>query len=169
VSPFCKGSIQAGHAVLQMSTFIQTRCRLLLEKTQENAGETHFLQVGVLVNNAGMTNPAWDQDCWDEIMTVNYTGAISLAEQILPVLADGAPARICQMTSIAVPLCVHDVSFGLVAPICLGVLCNGRSTEAQQQGPCMQAAASSMSPASWERCRASPAMHTATKSRTPSR
>lgn len=50
-------------------------------------------QVGVLVNNAGMLMNRYDQDCWDAIMAVNYTGAISLAEQILPVLAEGAPAR----------------------------------------------------------------------------
>jgi NAD(P)-dependent dehydrogenase (short-subunit alcohol dehydrogenase family) len=48
----------------------------------------------VLVSNAGMLVNRWDQDCWDEIMAVNYTGAISLAEQILPVLAEGAPARL---------------------------------------------------------------------------
>lgn len=48
----------------------------------------------MLVNNAGMTDTPWDQACWDKITTVNYTGAISLAEQILPVLADGAAAHI---------------------------------------------------------------------------
>jgi NAD(P)-dependent dehydrogenase (short-subunit alcohol dehydrogenase family) len=42
-----------------------------------------------------MLNNCWDQQSWDDIMAVNYTGAISLAEQILPVLADGAPARHC--------------------------------------------------------------------------
>ena len=51
-------------------------------------------QVGVLVNNAGMLTNRWDQTTWDDIMAVNYTGAISLAEQILPVLAEGAPARL---------------------------------------------------------------------------
>lgn len=48
------------------------------------------LQVGVLVNNAGMMIDRWDSDAWDQTMAVNYTGAISLAEAILPVLADGA-------------------------------------------------------------------------------
>jgi NAD(P)-dependent dehydrogenase (short-subunit alcohol dehydrogenase family) len=46
----------------------------------------------VLVNNAGMLVNRWDAGVWDAIMAVNYTGAISLAEQILPVLAEGAPA-----------------------------------------------------------------------------
>jgi NAD(P)-dependent dehydrogenase (short-subunit alcohol dehydrogenase family) len=52
----------------------------------------HYGQVGVLVNNAGMLENCWNGECWDAIMAVNYTGAISLAEQMLPVLADGAPA-----------------------------------------------------------------------------
>ncbi len=41
------------------------------------------------MNNAGYMADGWDQKTWDEIMEVNYTGAVSLAEQVAPVLAEG--------------------------------------------------------------------------------
>lgn len=54
-------------------------------------------KVGVLVNNAGMMSHEWTQSAWDDIMAVNYTGAIALAEQIVPVLAEGG--RIVNVSS----------------------------------------------------------------------
>jgi NAD(P)-dependent dehydrogenase (short-subunit alcohol dehydrogenase family) len=67
---------------------------LMTGHSWKRASDTLLPQVGVLVNNAGMITPhRWDQQTWDDIMAVNYTGAISLAEQILPVLAEGALAR----------------------------------------------------------------------------
>lgn len=32
----------------------------------------------------------WDEGTWKEIMDVNFTGPVSLAEQMAPVLAEGA-------------------------------------------------------------------------------
>ena len=77
---------------------------------RKRASDTLMPQVGVLVNNAGMITPhRWDQQTWDDIMAVNYTGAISLAEQILPVLAEGAPA--CSMLCVMVDSCYHFGAF----------------------------------------------------------
>ena len=87
-----------------------------------------YAKVGVLVNNAGMNDTSWDQDCWNKIMAVNFTGAISLAEQILPVLADGAPACTWRTTFIALPLHTHDLEPGLKAHVCSEMLCGMHSS-----------------------------------------
>ena len=52
----------------------------------------HVLPIGSIRKQHSLMTNSWDQQTWDAIMAVNYTGAISLAEQILPVLAEGAPA-----------------------------------------------------------------------------
>lgn len=72
-----------------------------------DVGKTNLCpQVTVLVNNAGMMVDCWDADTWEQTMAINFTGAVSLSEAILPVLADGAAATyaICNIPEPA-PAC----------------------------------------------------------------
>jgi NAD(P)-dependent dehydrogenase (short-subunit alcohol dehydrogenase family) len=51
--------------------------------------ESRDQKVGVLVNNAGQMAVNWDQKAWDDVLAVNLIGAISLAQQLAPVIAEG--------------------------------------------------------------------------------
>lgn len=73
----------------------------------------------MLVNNAGYMADEWDQKTWDDIMEVNYIGAVSLAEQVAPVLAEGLsliPFRRAHISEILPGNCMAHTFFLVMPP-----------------------------------------------------